>query len=148
VAEADLPWIDPIELIDPSMDQARMYKWGPILQLREQVLGQVEKARMSGLIKASREAQVKIQIKETDILEKVLSLGDGLATVLSVSQARVEKGESPIVVMRADGLKCARCWIYKKDIGVRTQWPDICGRCADAVEIWQKENPELAAEAK
>ena len=41
-------------------------------------------------------------------------------------------------IEKAEGAKCARCWIYKTDVGVQKEWPDICGRCADAINDWEK----------
>ena len=43
----------------------------------------------------------------------------------------------------ADGHKCARCWIYKMDVGAVKTSPDLCGRCAEAVEECQKTAGEV-----
>ena len=40
-------------------------------------------------------------------------------------------------IVKAEGAKCARCWIYKMDVGADGRYPDICQRCADAVAGWQ-----------
>ncbi|MCX7634530.1 MAG: isoleucine--tRNA ligase, partial [Syntrophales bacterium] len=34
-----------------------------------------------------------------------------------------------VVVEKAKGRKCSRCWIYSEDLGVDPAHPDICGRC-------------------
>lgn len=45
-----------------------------------------------------------------------------------------------------DCLKCARCWKYTHDVGKIYQWPDICLRCADVMEIDVKEQrPDVYA---
>jgi isoleucyl-tRNA synthetase len=39
-----------------------------------------------------------------------------------------------IIIEKAGGVKCPRCWNYKKDIGSDEDHPEICGRCAQAVK--------------
>lgn len=35
-----------------------------------------------------------------------------------------------ITIERADGLKCARCWLYREDVGKGPEpFKDICNRC-------------------
>lgn len=41
--------------------------------------------------------------------------------------------EYEVTVMHATGVKCARCWKYSADVGVWSDLPDVCERCADAV---------------
>ncbi len=36
-------------------------------------------------------------------------------------------------VSRAGGAKCVRCWHWTDDVGVDTQHPELCGRCAGNV---------------
>jgi len=66
--------------------------------------------------------------------------------LLIVSQVVVEEGtavtaaiggtfaQTEIVVLKADGVKCPRCWNYKTDIGTDKDHVEVCGRCARAVK--------------
>jgi isoleucyl-tRNA synthetase len=35
-----------------------------------------------------------------------------------------------VQVARAAGEKCPRCWNIRTDMGVDSEHPDVCGRCA------------------
>jgi isoleucyl-tRNA synthetase len=39
-----------------------------------------------------------------------------------------------VLVSPADGVKCERCRVVKKDVGVHKNHPQICERCATIVE--------------
>ena len=58
--------------------------------------------------------------------------------VLGVSRVELfldSQGDGALIdIQKAEGAKCARCWIYKTDVGVQNEYPDLCGRCADAVK--------------
>ncbi|MCK5519203.1 MAG: hypothetical protein KAI61_07295 [Alphaproteobacteria bacterium] len=47
-----------------------------------------------------------------------------------------------MVVEKAAGTKCERCWKYTTDIGSVEQHPTVCARCAGIV---QKEIKSVAA---
>ena len=39
---------------------------------------------------------------------------------------------------KAKGQKCERCWKVLPEVGLNPEYPDICGRCADAVSGFQE----------
>lgn len=39
-----------------------------------------------------------------------------------------------------DCLKCDRCWKYLNDVGKIKEYPDVCLRCADAIDYMVKNN--------
>ena len=39
-----------------------------------------------------------------------------------------------IIVKKADGQKCERCWHWETDIGETAEHPTICARCTEAVK--------------
>jgi isoleucyl-tRNA synthetase len=43
--------------------------------------------------------------------------------------------EIEVLVGRADGEKCERCWHWETDLGSNPAHPTICGRCATAVAL-------------
>jgi isoleucyl-tRNA synthetase len=46
---------------------------------------------------------------------------------------RAEAGELGVIVERAAGDKCERCWKYTNDVGSDAKFVTICGSCASAV---------------
>jgi isoleucyl-tRNA synthetase len=38
-----------------------------------------------------------------------------------------------IVVKKADGKKCERCWNYSTHVGENKRYPTICERCSEAL---------------
>ena len=128
VALADLPVVD-----NSLLDSALVDRWKKLLDCRESVLLEIEKARTAGLVKAPRDVKVLINIRPEDM--DYVSL---LPAIFGVSQVEVKQGRSSsgleIEIKKADGHKCARCWIYKNDVGTNNRWPEVCGRCADVLE--------------
>jgi len=145
---ADLPKAN-LSYIDESLNEC----WKKLFEMRAEALLSLEKARNQGTIKATREAKLTIGFRDQARYSFFKQYEDRLQIYFAVSKVEliadsVAGDVHAFQVDRADGMKCARCWIYKMDVGAVKAWPDICQRCADAVEIWQKENPSLAAEVK
>jgi len=142
VALAELPAAD-----GRLMDAALFENWKMLFSLREAVLLSIEKARAAGEVKAARETKAVVRVRKPEMAESFKRHGHELPIALGVSQ--VEWLNDPTVelfavdIKKAEGAKCARCWIYKTDVGVHKEWPDICGRCADAVQEWQKTMAEV-----
>jgi isoleucyl-tRNA synthetase len=42
-----------------------------------------------------------------------------------------------VIPQPAGGTKCQRCWKVLEEVGENPAHPDICNRCADAVEAVQ-----------
>jgi isoleucyl-tRNA synthetase len=142
VALEDMPLV-----ADKQMNSKIMEDWKIVLSLRESVLGAIEKARAAGKVKAAREVKARIRVRVPEIADSFKIHGQELPAILGVSQ--IHWGNDPHVefaevdIEKADGSKCARCWIYKMDVGVEKAWPDLCKRCAEAVEEWQKTVAEV-----
>ena len=41
--------------------------------------------------------------------------------------------KTSIVVEKADGEKCERCWSYSETVGQNEKHPTLCARCAEIV---------------
>ncbi|MCL2694511.1 MAG: isoleucine--tRNA ligase, partial [Oscillospiraceae bacterium] len=110
-----------------SMSAELMAKWTEIKALREAVLSALELKRASKEIGKSLEAKVTIK---SEALPYDLS---ELATIFIVSQVEHEPGgEMPeIIVQKADGEKCSRCWIYSESTDAESE---LCARCSQVVE--------------
>jgi isoleucyl-tRNA synthetase len=105
-----------------------------LLDVRERVLKDLEKARTEGLIGNSLEAQVTLKASgpQADLLEKYR---DELASLFIVSTVAVGQGgaeELEVLIGRAPGGKCERCWNYSTFVGRSQDHPTFCARC-DAV---------------
>jgi isoleucyl-tRNA synthetase len=64
-----------------------------------------------------------------------------LAEFFNVSQATVQvvaaSQQTAAVLIEAQvasGAKCGRCWRVVPDVGNDPRWPDVCTRCAGALE--------------
>jgi len=127
-----------------TRDAALAARWSAILEMRAAVTKALEEARQQATIGHSLEARVRLQA--SDGLGALLGeIAADLPALLIVSQVEVgaaldESQASPllpslrIAVERARGGKCVRCWTYREDIGSHPSHPEICGRCAGAVE--------------
>jgi isoleucyl-tRNA synthetase len=115
--------------------QAFVEDMNGLLAVRERVLKQLERARGDGLIGNSLEAKVTLRAvgSEFAVLEK--SCAD-LPVLFIVSEVAVVKGEAAdleIVIERAPGRKCERCWNYSTFVGRSPDHPTFCARCDSVV---------------
>ena len=108
--------------------------WQGIIELRDDVNAELEKARNAGLIGGSLEAAVDIVAPQA-LYEMLARLGDELRFALIVSQVTCTAGETlAIRVRKAEGEKCARCWHFSVDVGVDAAHPELCPRCVANVD--------------
>lgn len=109
-------------------DEALLQRWEPLLQARDEVKKAIEEARQQGKIGNPLEARVVLPARLTSLA----AFGDELASLLLVSQVGFGDGEQ-IEVCPAEGVKCARCWLIKRDVGTMPGHPDLCARCSAAL---------------
>jgi isoleucyl-tRNA synthetase len=147
VALTDLPASD-----SGRMDAALKDRWKILLSLRELTLGEIEKARAAGRLKAPREAKALLRTNDASQEAFFKGYAEFLPMILGVSQTELTLDLSvtgiAVEIQKIEGAKCTRCWIYKTDIGQDAHAPDLCQRCAAAVAVWSKAHPELAAGAQ
>jgi isoleucyl-tRNA synthetase len=111
-------------------NEALAVRWQDIRKMRKSVLEAIEPLRASRELGSSLEAKPVIQTES----DSVLSLGDDLADICITSQIEVKQGTAAVAIARAEGQKCARCWKILPEVGENPAHPDICPRCADAVD--------------
>ena len=105
-------------------------KWQAIRTVRDVVNAAIEPLRADKSIGSSLQVDTVITIP-SDLMPYVTALGDELRFVLMVAHVTVQEGEELTATVSADeGQKCERCWHYTDDIGIDSQHPTICGRCA------------------
>ena len=114
-------------------DPALAADWERLLALREVVLRSLETARKEKRIGSAQEAAVRLIVPAAEAAFAQAHRED-LETICIVSHLTVEPGDvTAAEVVRAAGSKCPRCWNYRQ-IGVSATHPDLCARCANAVE--------------
>jgi isoleucyl-tRNA synthetase len=124
----------------PEDKEELMSNWKLIFSYREGVLNELEKARNEKIIGSSLEAKVVIAATKPvhDFLKKY---EDYLRYIFIVSQVDLAlvSGHSPsplnptIIIQKADGAKCERCWNYSARVGESEKYPTVCERCIGAL---------------
>lgn len=119
--------------------------WQEIQNARDEVNKVLEQARNDKQIGGQLEA--KVTLFATGKLKADLEhLEDELRFVLLTSDASVsDLSEAPenaqdteldglkVLVEKAPGEKCERCWQHRTDVGADPEHPTLCGRCATNV---------------
>ncbi|MDH4198307.1 MAG: class I tRNA ligase family protein, partial [Candidatus Aminicenantes bacterium] len=107
-----------------------------LLEVRERVLKELEKARETKAIGNSLEALVVVRASGPthDLLVKSRGLLAELFIVSAVELEAAAGGDVEARVERAPGAKCERCWNYSTSVGRSAAHPTFCARCADVVQ--------------
>lgn len=130
------------------IDKGLEAKWADIIELRPYIMKAIEEKRAKGIIGDSMEASVVLYIKDAKRYSFLYDYEKELPGVFVVSGFKLEKvTEYPvsaedlieteklgIYATKASGKKCQRCWNYSMMTGQNTEYPDLCGRCADILK--------------
>ncbi|MDG4577287.1 MAG: isoleucine--tRNA ligase [Defluviicoccus sp.] len=124
-------------------DDALAAKWEIVRRLRRVVTGAIEVERAANRLGASLQAHPVIYANEEF---RQAAQGTDLAELCITSAAELTDAPAPetayrlpdvegvaVVVQRAPGEKCERCWQVLPEVGTIAEAPGLCGRCADAV---------------
>ncbi len=125
------------ELVSEGLDR----DYSLLIDVREEVMRALERARRENLIRHPYEAKVYIEAKG-DLEDLLRRYEDYLNFFLTVSQVEFRRGgevtqkgeevEGLIVgVSRAEGRKCPRCWIYYPEDDFEGE---VCRRCCKALK--------------
>ncbi len=121
-------------------------KWSRFMDVRDDVLKALEEARAAKTIGKSLEAKVTVYANE-ELANLLPAIDSNLAQLFIVSEyefggAREQAPENAltldevsVVVEKAQGEKCGRCWTISKHVGESEAHPELCPRCAEVVEI-------------
>lgn len=105
-----------------------------IVELRNAVLKILEENRISGKIGSSLEAKVKIYFDKDEDYNFFKGYLADLASIFIISFVSIERRDKfNIVVDKADGKKCARCWNWSLSVGEDKEHSLICARCVEAI---------------
>jgi len=117
-------------------------RWKRLVDVREQVLAEIEPLRKNKQIGSSLQAKVVLSATpaELALLERYLRELPMLFIVSDVelrpASTDVEAdGEARprVTIERAGGVKCERCWRYVPAVSSDPQWAGLCSRCQDAL---------------
>jgi len=107
-------------------------------EFRPSVLASLEEKRQQGVIGSSQEAKVIFEIADDKAFQDWQACDKmfDLRTVFIVSAIEIKKGNKGlnIVVEKADGKKCSRCWNYSIKTGDDKEHLELCERCLPVVK--------------
>ncbi|MFC5602996.1 isoleucine--tRNA ligase [Sporosarcina koreensis] len=119
-------------------------RFSKLMLVRDDVLKALEEARNAKVIGKSLEAKVTVSLPEK--MAGILAADDiDFAQFFIVSKFEEGKeGEMPadalkldaatVLVEKADGEKCDRCWTISETVGNDAEHPALCSRCAEVVK--------------
>lgn len=125
-----------------AIDQLVM-KWDKVMDIRHDVLKALETARNEKIIGKSLQAALKLY--PNDSLKEVLESIPELRKIFIVSACQLagKQEEAPseaatfdqlsILVEKAEGETCERCWVVSPTIGENKEHPTLCSSCATIV---------------
>jgi len=119
-------------------------KWDLLLKVRGEVSKALEVARKNKIIGNSLEAAVTLHAPETlfAFLQRNQAQLKDLFIVSQVTLADLPPTEAQksaeveglsILIQRAAGQKCERCWVYDPKVGEQADLPTLCPRCRAAL---------------
>ncbi|PIU41595.1 MAG: isoleucine--tRNA ligase [Candidatus Omnitrophica bacterium CG07_land_8_20_14_0_80_42_15] len=136
----------------PSVDESLINagleeRWAKLIDIRNYLLKAVEEKRMKGEIGSSLEARIELVIKDDETFSFLNEYKNELEAIFIVSEVNlVKKGEIPselcrddgfknlgILVQKASGKKCQRCWNYKASVGKDLKYAELCKRCVNVM---------------
>jgi isoleucyl-tRNA synthetase len=142
---------------EPAAYKDVLERWEPFSAVRQGVSLINERARQAGVVENTLSAQVRLE-SDSATYRALNQLESDLAALFKVSSVHlVERhdwtgpfsgflvmdlgvldtsleGRMAVEVVPAPGVKCARCWLIKEDVGANPAHGDLCRRCADVVE--------------
>lgn len=144
VEEASVQLTDFPEVDEQANFESLRAKWANIIAVRDDILKALEEARNAKTIGKSLEAKVTVYAKE-DIVALLSDASIDFAQLSIVSAFEVAPFDAApaealalehvsIVVEKATGEKCERCWSISETVGSKAEHPTVCARCAEVVE--------------
>ena len=100
--------------------------WREIKKMRKNVQEAIEPLRASKALGSSLEARPVITTANKAVLEAV-----NMADICITSEIEIKDGDAAVVIEKAAGSKCCRCWKVLPEVSAETA---LCNRCSDVVE--------------
>ena len=138
---SDFPLVDE-SLVDTDLEK----KWARLSDIRNEVNKALEIKRADKFIGNALEAKVRLYIGEADF-EVLQEQNDFLPALFIVSSVEIDKADAPddayrspelenvaVLVEKADGSKCQRCWNRSTTVGHYDEHPELCERCYNVLK--------------
>lgn len=123
--------------VDESIDyKGEEDKWRALMELRDEVLRELEELRRAGEIASNQEAEVTIECGDEEKLSALRDFGvDEFGDLCIVSRVilKEEGGQLKVKARKSPHGKCQRCWNYRESVGQDGELPELCERCAEVV---------------
>ena len=135
-----------VELDDQWKDDDLAQNWESIRSLRAEVTKALEEARKNKLIGHPLDAFLEIKLPDSDLKVLLENSVENLNDIFIVSKAVLvdtiddaayqgrEIEGLAIMVHKAAGVKCERCWRFDETIGSDNDHPTACERCSKALK--------------
>ncbi len=120
-------------------------KWSSFMNLRDDVLKALEEARNAKVIGKSLAAKITLYVNDhtrglLDSIQenlKQLFIVSGFEVAGTYDDApdhAIKLEHAAIVITKAEGETCERCWVVTPEVGSVPEAPTICPRCAAVVQ--------------
>ena len=119
-------------------------KWVDIRKIRRTINGALELARQDKIIGSSLDAEIKLYVKDNEYIPLIESID--INEIAIVSKYEIIEGSNiqaaykedslkglEIVVSKAKGDKCVRCWKIFDNFAYSSEDP-LCERCTNVVK--------------
>ena len=117
-------------------------RWQTLLDVRAEITRAIEPMRKEGAIGHGLDTAITLYTGKA-LTRDLVALGTDLRALFIVSQLSLkdisaapadavtaqDTADLRISVAKAEGEKCARCWIYSTQLGTEAAFPDACPRC-------------------
>jgi isoleucyl-tRNA synthetase len=121
--------------LQAMVNETLVTEWHRLLAIRAQVNGEIETKRNEKLFGTSLGAHVALSAIGDDLALLARYEAD-LPMLFIVSAVTVTdggQGEVSVVVTKADGVKCERCWRIVPSVAKQAEREGLCDRCVDAL---------------
>jgi isoleucyl-tRNA synthetase len=147
------------EDFERALDSSRSAGWDRLLTVREEVLRALEPARAAKTISGGLEARVTL-VATGELLDLVRKYSTYLPGLFIVSQVEIAEGHLEgavpvagleglqVLIERAKGAKCERCWNYSTHVGESADYPTLCERCLAALAEIDRDSGAAGGSAK
>ncbi|HJZ78063.1 MAG TPA: isoleucine--tRNA ligase [Vicinamibacterales bacterium] len=123
-------------------DRELLARWQMLIDLREEVLAQIEPLRKNKQIGSSLQAKVVVSATAAE-LARLEPYAKQLPMLFIVSEVELRpapvdaevhtESRARVTIERAGGVKCERCWRYVRAVSTDPAWAGLCDRCQDAL---------------
>ena len=130
---------------NPTVGEAVWKDFETLMRVRDTALKALEVARQEKIIGSALEAVVTIS-GPSELVPLLQRYRNDLRFLLIVSGVEIKpssggNGNTPLHVLieKAPGQKCDRCWNYSTHVGENERYPTVCERCTEALNEIESE---------